>query len=132
MLHYRGLEQLAARWAHNPEVLGSSPRPATGLRPKGLRPASTKYMSCVVYILKCSDGSFYTGLTKNLKRRFKEHENGLSVCTKGKLPVKLVLAVLFPNKNIAAKFEQYLKSHSGIAFRNKHLVYTAKRSGAVR
>jgi hypothetical protein len=26
---YRGMEQLAARWAHNPKVIGSSPVPAT-------------------------------------------------------------------------------------------------------
>ena len=29
MLTYRGMEQLAARWAHNPKVAGSSPAPAT-------------------------------------------------------------------------------------------------------
>lgn len=26
---YRGMEQLVARWAHNPKVIGSSPVPAT-------------------------------------------------------------------------------------------------------
>jgi hypothetical protein len=26
---YRGVEQLAARWAHNPKVVGSNPSPAT-------------------------------------------------------------------------------------------------------
>jgi hypothetical protein len=28
-LQYRGVEQLVARWAHNPKVTGSSPVPAT-------------------------------------------------------------------------------------------------------
>ena len=28
---YRGMEQLVARWAHNPKVVGSSPAPATKL-----------------------------------------------------------------------------------------------------
>ncbi len=28
-IQYRGMEQLAARWAHNPKVAGSSPAPAT-------------------------------------------------------------------------------------------------------
>lgn len=28
-VQYRGMEQLAARWAHNPKVAGSSPAPAT-------------------------------------------------------------------------------------------------------
>ena len=30
IIHYRGVEQLAARRAHNPEVTGSSPVPAIG------------------------------------------------------------------------------------------------------
>ncbi|OGZ06153.1 MAG: hypothetical protein A3C93_01335 [Candidatus Lloydbacteria bacterium RIFCSPHIGHO2_02_FULL_54_17] len=29
-----------------------------------------------VYILKCADGSFYTGITTDLKRRFEEHKSG--------------------------------------------------------
>ncbi len=29
-----------------------------------------------MYILECSDGSFYTGSTKNLERRLKEHQGG--------------------------------------------------------
>ncbi len=34
---YRGVEQLVARWAHNPKVVGSSPAPATqALRNQGL------------------------------------------------------------------------------------------------
>ena|SRR5690606_20392638 len=30
-----------------------------------------------VYILKCSDGSYYTGITNNLEKRFIEHQSGL-------------------------------------------------------
>lgn len=44
-----------------------------------------------VYILKCSDGSYYTGVTNNPKRRLKEHQDGeASKYTKGRRPVKLV------------------------------------------
>ena len=44
-----------------------------------------------VYILKCSDGSYYTGVTNNPKRRLKEHNEGeASKYTKGRRPVKLV------------------------------------------
>jgi len=32
--------------------------------------------SYFVYILKCSDNSFYTGITNNLDKRFKEHQLG--------------------------------------------------------
>ena len=43
-----------------------------------------------MYILKCSDGSYYTGSTKNLEKRLWEHQNGLGAnYTKKHLPVKL-------------------------------------------
>ncbi len=44
-----------------------------------------------MYILECSDGSYYTGSTKDLERRIKQHENGEGANhTKKRLPVKLV------------------------------------------
>jgi putative endonuclease len=36
----------------------------------------TVQMTSYMYILKCSDGSYYTGSTKDLQRRFKQHQNG--------------------------------------------------------
>ena len=46
-----------------------------------------------MYILECSDGSLYTGSTKNLPRRLWQHQNGLGANhTKKRLPVKLVYA----------------------------------------
>ncbi len=44
-----------------------------------------------LYILECSDGSYYTGSTKNLKRRLTQHQNGEGANhTKKRLPVKLL------------------------------------------
>lgn len=44
-----------------------------------------------MYILQCADGSYYTGSTRNLLRRIREHETGEgSKYTKKRLPVKLV------------------------------------------
>jgi putative endonuclease len=44
-----------------------------------------------MYILKCSDGSYYTGSTKDIVRRLWEHNNSLGAnYTKKRLPVKLV------------------------------------------
>ena len=34
------------------------------------------FLMWYIYILKCNDGRFYTGITSNLKRRFKEHKRG--------------------------------------------------------
>ena len=43
------------------------------------------------YILECSNGLFYTGSTKDLIRRFKQHQTGNGAnFTKKNLPVKLV------------------------------------------
>ena len=44
-----------------------------------------------VYILRCADGSFYTGSTVDLKRRVAEHNEGLGAnFTRKRLPVVLV------------------------------------------
>ncbi|MFA7406144.1 MAG: GIY-YIG nuclease family protein [Pelobacteraceae bacterium] len=44
-----------------------------------------------IYILECSDGSYYTGSTRDLERRLWEHQNGVGAHhTAKRLPVKLV------------------------------------------
>jgi len=44
-----------------------------------------------MYILECSDASFYTGSTKDLEKRLWEHKNGVGVnYTKSRLPVELM------------------------------------------
>jgi putative endonuclease len=44
-----------------------------------------------MYILKCRDGSYYVGSTKNLELRFLQHQSGRgSRYTSGRLPVQLV------------------------------------------
>lgn len=75
-----------------------------------------------VYILLCNDRTYYTGYTTNIKARLKAHNNKEVHYTKDKLPVKLVNLILFENKKKAYDFERYLKTGSGIAFRNKRLV----------
>tara|TARA_R110000765_G_scaffold22413_6_gene57309 strand:+ start:5154 stop:5558 length:405 start_codon:yes stop_codon:yes gene_type:complete len=49
------------------------------------------YMSGFMYILKCSDGSYYTGSTNDLDKRILEHQEGKGANhTRKRLPVKLV------------------------------------------
>lgn len=44
-----------------------------------------------MYILKCSDGSYYTGSTNNLEKRIIEHQSGLGAnYTRKRLPVNLI------------------------------------------
>lgn len=75
-----------------------------------------------VYILKCSDDSYYTGCTGNLKKRLNQHSEANVHYTKDKLPIELVTYIAFNDKYKAYQFEKYLKSGSGIAFRNKRLI----------
>ena len=75
-----------------------------------------------VYILKCSDGTYYTGCTNNIEDRLIRHGKGMVHYTKDKLPVVLITQIIFNEKHKAYDFEKYLKSGSGTAFRNKRLV----------
>ena len=69
-----------------------------------------------VYILKCSDGSYYTGMTNNLERRVMEHQSGFdkSCYTFSRLPLQLVFNEVFQNPLDAIKFEKQLKGCSRI------------------
>ena len=74
-----------------------------------------------VYLLKLSNGRIYTGSTPDLKRRVSEHQNGKSEATKNLRPLKLFWYCAFETRLQARQFENYLKTGSGQAFRNKHL-----------
>ena len=48
-------------------------------------------MDYVVYILRCGDGTLYTGCTNNVPRRLQAHQSGRGAkYTRGRLPVELV------------------------------------------
>ncbi len=75
-----------------------------------------------VYLLKCNDDTFYTGCTNNLEERLMRHRKKQVKYTSDKLPVDLITFMAFTDKYKAYQFEKYLKSGSGIAFRNKRLI----------
>ena len=77
-----------------------------------------------VYILKSINyqNKIYIGFTEDLKERLKTHNSGYSKHTNKFKPWKLILFICFPNKQKAINFEKYLKTSSGIAFRNKRLL----------
>ena len=63
-----------------------------------------------VYILLCEDGSYYTGITNNLKERFIKHSKGKGAkYTKVHKPVKFLSAWRVENISIALKIEHYIK-----------------------
>jgi len=48
-------------------------------------------MKGYMYILECTDGTYYTGSTNNLELRLTQHQNGIGANhTKKRLPVKLI------------------------------------------
>jgi len=63
---------------------------------------------------------YYTGSTIDLKKRFADHNNGLSAQTKKFLPWTLIGYLAFSDHDKADKFEAYLKTASGRAFAKKH------------
>ena len=63
----------------------------------------------------------YTGLTGDLKKRFKSHNEGASIHTAKYRPWKLVAYLAFEDARRAREFEHYLKTGSGKAFANKRL-----------
>jgi len=64
-----------------------------------------------VYLLSCSDQSLYCGITTNLERRLKEHNQGRAGAkyTRARRPVRLVYQREFSDRASAAKFEYQLK-----------------------
>ena len=67
------------------------------------------------YILKCKDGSFYTGWTNNLEKRIKDHNAGKGAkYTKSRCPVELVYYETFDTKEEAMRREYAVKQLSRI------------------
>ncbi len=68
----------------------------------------------VVYMLRCSDGRYYTGITNNLERRLREHQEGKSRTsfTYTRRPVVLVYAAHFQYVHDAIAWEKQLQRWS--------------------
>ena len=66
-----------------------------------------------VYILRCADGSLYTGIAKDVDRRFEQHNTGTaSRYTRSRLPVALEYQEEQPNQSKALKRELAIKALS--------------------
>ncbi|BFP40946.1 GIY-YIG nuclease family protein [Flavobacteriaceae bacterium GF1] len=66
-----------------------------------------------VYILECSDGSYYTGSTIDIQLRLQQHQNGEGANhTKKRLPVKLVYLEEFTRIDLAFNREKQIQGWS--------------------
>jgi len=64
-----------------------------------------------VYILECSDGTLYTGITTDLDRRLHEHNHTTKGAkyTRTRRPVKFVYHEIYENRSEASKRELLIK-----------------------
>lgn len=66
-----------------------------------------------VYVLECSDGSYYTGYTTDVERRVAEHGAGDGAkYTRGRTPVELRYTESFESKSAAMRREYEIKQLS--------------------
>lgn len=67
-----------------------------------------------VYILKCSDNTYYTGITNNPERRIDEHNSGenKNSYTAQRLPVEMIYCEKFTDFNLAITWEKKIKDWS--------------------
>jgi putative endonuclease len=65
-----------------------------------------------VYLLRCSDGTLYTGITNDLKKRLTMHNRGkASRYTRARLPVEMVFTEACSDKSEALKREYQIKGY---------------------
>ncbi len=64
-----------------------------------------------VYVIECADGTYYTGITRELQRRIEQHDSGKGAkYTRGRGPVRLLAHSIAYDRSSAQKLEYYIKS----------------------
>ena len=64
-----------------------------------------------VYVARCSDGTFYTGVTTDPARRLRDHNAGKGgAYTRSRCPVSLAFREVHPSQSSALKREAEIKS----------------------
>ena len=90
-------------------VINKLKRVSVRAQSKTSRKMKVKYL--YVYILKCSDGTYYTGVTNNPEKRVIQHNKGLDpeAYTYSRRPVTLAYCELFTNYNLGIDWETRIK-----------------------
>lgn len=67
-------------------------------------------MTWFLYVLECSDGSLYTGITVDVEARFAAHRAGKGArYTRSRPPTRIVAIVEYPDRSSASKAESLVK-----------------------
>jgi putative endonuclease len=94
------------------------------------RAAKVKTPGWFLYILKCRDNTFYTGITTDLDRRLDQHNNGTaSRCTRSRLPVVRVYQETCADRSVALKRECAIKK---LTREEKELMVKKRRTAVAR
>lgn len=93
----------AAQWQSSPQISASQ-----GMVPPRRTPEPMT--DAWVYLLRCNDGSLYTGWTVDLERRLARHQSGVgSRYTASRLPVELALSMPMRDRTSARREEARIK-----------------------
>lgn len=70
-------------------------------------------MEYTVYILRCADGTLYTGIARDAQKRLEQHNSGKGAkYTRSRRPVELAYTEPAPDKSAALKREMSIKKLS--------------------
>ncbi len=88
-------------------------------------------MFTYVYILQSEEGGeLYVGITSDLRKRIKEHNQGRNFSTKSRIPWQLIHYEAYKNRNDTKRREKYLKTNQGARLLKRMLkeyFYSQKR-----
>ncbi len=83
-----------------------------------------------LYMLRCSDGSIYTGITNNVESRVKEHNQGYGAeYTEQRRPVSLIYQETHPDQSSARRREEQIKRWGRKKKENLALGFLRQSSG---
>lgn len=87
------------------------------LKTQGISGGAVENKAWMLYILRCGDGSLYTGITTDVQRRLREHEDadgrGLGAkFLRGRQPLVLVYQIPLQNRSEASQLEYTVKQLS--------------------
>lgn len=71
---------------------------------------------CYVYVLSLSNNTYYTGMTIDIARRLKEHNEGKSKSTRNYLPFKLLYYVQMHSQKEARWLEKKIKNRGAARY----------------
>ena len=84
-----------------------------------------------VYMLRCADGTLYTGIAKDVSRRCQQHNAGTaSRYTRSRLPVELVYQEVHVSRSLALRREAAIKAMSRLE--KLALIRLGARTGAAQ